>query len=64
MRYEDEEGYLEYKWLSPHHLAQLLLTLPEDCKVVANRVGNLAVMNADYTYRGFIDFNLEGTIED
>ena len=59
MRYE--EG--AYKWLPPHHLAHLLLTLPEDCKVVVNRLGNLTVMDADHTYWGFIDFNCEGTIE-
>jgi hypothetical protein len=52
------------KWLTAGRLKALLGELPDDCRIVPNRVGNLAIVSADgETFEGFIDFLLDGEIE-
>lgn len=55
--------YQEYKWLPPRRLIELLSELPEDTRVVTNYVGNLTIFDNEGMYWGFIDFNVDGSIE-
>jgi len=55
--------YQEYKWLPPGRLMELLRELPEDSRLVTNYAGNLTIYDSDGLYVGFIDFNLNGSVE-
>lgn len=51
------------KYLEVGRLLELLTALDSSYHVFPNRVGNLAVTDADDNYIGFIDFLLEGEME-
>lgn len=53
----------DYKWLPPGRLIELLRELPEDSRLVTNYAGNLTVYDSEGLYWGFIDFNVDGSIE-
>ena len=42
---------------------ELLRELPEDSRLVTNYAGNLTIYDSDGLYVGFIDFNLNGSVE-
>jgi len=51
------------KYLEAGRLVELLTALDSSYRVSPNRVGNLAITDADDNYIGFIDFLLEGEVE-
>lgn len=51
------------KYLEVRRLIELLSTLDPGYRVHPNRVGNLAITDADDNYVGFVDFIVEGEIE-
>lgn len=51
------------KYLEVGRLLELLGRLDANYRIYPNRVGNLAITDADDNYKGFIDFLLEGSIE-
>lgn len=52
------------KYLEVKRLIELLSTLDPDYRVHPNRVGNLAITDANDNYLGFVDFLAKGEIED
>lgn len=57
----DENSYI--KWLTVKQLKAVLDTLPDDTRLVANQVGNLAAYNEDSEFIGWINFLHEGEFE-
>jgi len=53
----------DLKWLPVSRLIELLKMLPNDSRILLNDVGNLAIMNDNDEYIGFIDFLSYGEIE-
>ena len=51
------------KYLEVGRLIELLNALDPNYRISPNRVGNLAITDADDTYLGFINFLLEGEVE-
>ena len=55
-----------FKYLQPKRLAELLISLPENCVVSTNRLGNLAIWEQksdEMKFIGYIEFISNGEIE-
>lgn len=55
-----------FKYLPAKRVAELLSTLPEDCFVAHNEVGNLAIFKEagdGFEFIGWIDFLFDGEIK-
>lgn len=50
------------KYLTIRELQDCLDMLPPDYLVCCNKVGNLALLDQDMVFQGFIDFLLEGEV--